>query len=243
MTIPTPSLDDMRAATANLLDDLTARGWTDRDAHAPSLLPGWTRGHVLTHLARNADGIERTVSGALRGERLDRYPHGTEGRNADIEAGATRPAAELLADLRSSADRLDTAFAAVAAAGAWQLECDDRTTGAYVGARWGEVEIHRVDLADGYSPRSWPAAFVRAKLPEVVAGLDARIAAGRAVRIEVEPAGSTVAELAGTVWTCGGGTEPDAVAGPDWAILAWALGRPDAAREAIGALPELAPWR
>ena len=26
------------------------------DIAAPSLLPGWTRGHVITHIARNADG-------------------------------------------------------------------------------------------------------------------------------------------------------------------------------------------
>ena len=32
------------------------RGLTDDAARAPSRLPGWTRGHVLTHLARNAEG-------------------------------------------------------------------------------------------------------------------------------------------------------------------------------------------
>lgn len=243
MTSPTPPLDDLRAATSALLDGLDAQGWSDQDSQAPSLLPGWTRGHVLTHIARNADGIERTVSGALRGERLARYPDGPVGRNADIAAGAIRPTAELLADVRTSAERLDAAFAAVAAADGWTLECDDRTTGQYVAARWSEVEIHRVDLAGEFSAQAWPAAFVRLKLPEVVAGLDGRIAEGHAVRIEVDPDGSTVSELGGTVWTCGAGAEPVAVTGPDWAVLAWALGRPEAARAGLAAMPELAPWR
>ena len=32
-------------------------GLTDDQAREPSLLPGWSRGHVLTHLARNADAM------------------------------------------------------------------------------------------------------------------------------------------------------------------------------------------
>lgn len=107
------ALADMRSSTAALVLGLEAERWTDADVRAPSMLPGWTRGHVLTHIARNADSIARTLSGALRGEIVARYPHGPDGRNADIEAGAGRGVTELIADVRDSADRLDRVFAAV----------------------------------------------------------------------------------------------------------------------------------
>ena len=35
----------------------TAGALTGAQVAGPSRLPGWTRGHVLTHLARNADGF------------------------------------------------------------------------------------------------------------------------------------------------------------------------------------------
>jgi hypothetical protein len=45
---------ELSTATDSLVDGIGRL--TDADARGPSLLPGWTRGHVLTHLARNADG-------------------------------------------------------------------------------------------------------------------------------------------------------------------------------------------
>ncbi len=42
----------------------------------PSLLPEWSDGHVLTHLARNADSVVRRMEGAARGELVDQYPGG-----------------------------------------------------------------------------------------------------------------------------------------------------------------------
>ena len=65
----------------------TADALTDAEAAGPSLLPGWTRGHVLTHLARNADALVGLVDGALTGVAAPMYPS-VEARAADIEAGA-----------------------------------------------------------------------------------------------------------------------------------------------------------
>ena len=62
--------------------------------------PGWTVGHVLTHLARNADSIVAGAAAAERGEVVDRYEGGGAGRDAEIEAGCGRPAAEQVADVR-----------------------------------------------------------------------------------------------------------------------------------------------
>ena len=49
---------------------------TDEDVLSPTRLPEWTVGHVLTHLARNADGHTRRLEAALRGEDVARYPGG-----------------------------------------------------------------------------------------------------------------------------------------------------------------------
>ena len=87
----------------------TAAGVTDVDARAPSLLPGWTRGHVLTHLARNADGLRNLLSWARTGIETPQYASAAE-RDAAIAAGR-RPAAELRADVEAA----DAAFAAEAA--------------------------------------------------------------------------------------------------------------------------------
>jgi maleylpyruvate isomerase len=48
-----PHLAETEAATARYLQALTVlRG---ADVRAPSLLPEWSRGHVITHVSRNAD--------------------------------------------------------------------------------------------------------------------------------------------------------------------------------------------
>ncbi len=82
--------------------DAALHGLRDEAARAPSLLPGWSVGHVLTHVARNADSVVRRLEGAARGDLLDQYPGGVEQRRADIEAGAGRPAAELVADVAAT---------------------------------------------------------------------------------------------------------------------------------------------
>ena len=77
---------DLDEATSRLVR--TADAVTDDEAAAPSLLPDWSRGHVLTHIARNADGLTLMVEAANRGEVGSQYPGGLAQRNADIEAGA-----------------------------------------------------------------------------------------------------------------------------------------------------------
>ncbi|MEU4755514.1 maleylpyruvate isomerase N-terminal domain-containing protein, partial [Micromonospora tulbaghiae] len=51
----------------------TVSGLTAADVAAPSLLPGWTRAHVLTHLARNADGFVNLLTSARTGEEIPMY--------------------------------------------------------------------------------------------------------------------------------------------------------------------------
>ena len=62
---PAATLRQINAATGQLLQ--TVAQFTDADVRAPSLLPTWSRGHVLTHLARNADGGRRLLLWARTG--------------------------------------------------------------------------------------------------------------------------------------------------------------------------------
>lgn len=234
-------LAEVRASTSALLAGLDAERWTDTDMRASSVLPGWTRGHVLTHIARNADGIATTLAGALRGEVVPRYAGGRESRDADIEAGAERGAVQLIVDVRDAAERLDRVFGAVADASGWDLTTErDHPAHSWLDARWREVEIHRADLRGNYGAADWPASFVGYLLPELAAEAGSR--AGTPLRIEVAPEDSTTTDLAGTVWTTGTAAGL-AVRGPDWALLAWLTGRPSLAEGRLSTMPDLAPWR
>src|SRR5690242_9950981 len=88
--------DQIDQATQRLLD--TARTITDPDLRVPSMLAGWTRGHVLAHLARNADGMRNVLVGVRTGQ--DRLAYASaEAREAGIEQYADRRATEHAADL------------------------------------------------------------------------------------------------------------------------------------------------
>jgi maleylpyruvate isomerase len=146
----------------------TLDGLDDASVAEPSLLPGWTVGHVTTHLARQADSVTRVLEAAARGEPAERYPGGPQQRTADIEAGAPRPAREQADDVRRTIWRLESAWASVPAEG-WAL------TGTLMGQpetvsdlpfrRWREVEVHHADLGRaGFSWDDWSEGYVRRDL-------------------------------------------------------------------------------
>ena len=54
--------DQLDLATQRLLD--AARVLPESELRAPSLLPGWSRAHVLAHVARNADAMRSLLTGA-----------------------------------------------------------------------------------------------------------------------------------------------------------------------------------
>jgi len=155
----------------------TARQVTDEQVRSPSLLPGWTIGHVLTHLARNADGHTRRLEGALRGEDVPRYPGGTPQRDRDIDEGAPRPAADIFADLESSQRGLELAWERSAAAG-WPNPELRRPTTSSPASRLEEVEMHHVDLGLGYQPADWPDDYVAWALPRLLATVPSRLRRG-----------------------------------------------------------------
>jgi maleylpyruvate isomerase len=231
-----PALEQLERATDHLLD--TAAGLTDDEVAGPSLLPGWTRAQVLTHVARNADSYTRALSGVRTGTDIPRYPS-WEARNADVEAGAGRSAADLLTDLRTSAVRLAEECAALPAEG-WAASVRSLPGGSpYPVAsvprrRLKEVLIHHVDLDAGYTPAHLPADFVRQCLDEVVGMFDGRD--------DVPPLALYAEDTDRRFVVHGGGPT---ISGPERALLAWLVGRSTGDGLDIdpdGPLPALPPW-
>lgn len=160
--------DQIDQATQRLLG--TARIITDPDLRVPSMLPGWTRGHVLAHLARNADGMRNVLVGVRTGQDRPAYAS-AEAREAGIEQDAGRRATEHAADLAGSAMALRTVARQLPDAG-WQVPVrmldgmDFFPAAELLTRRLVEVELHHCDLGAGYGPGDWPAVFADMELAE-----------------------------------------------------------------------------
>ena len=166
-----PTEDINRVADAQARFDAAIAGLTDADVRRDSALPGWTVGHILCHVARNADSHVRRTEAARRGEVAEQYPGGFEGRAAEIEAGAHRSAAALIADVRASG---------AAVLEGWRSTPDDAWDGPttdvggrdrplwqLVGRRWQELEVHVIDLDVGVTYEDWPDEFVAVWRPRL----------------------------------------------------------------------------
>ena len=160
--------DQIDQATQRLLG--TARIITDPELRLPSLLPGWTRGHVLAHVARNADGMRNVLVGVRTGQ--DRPAYASAGaREAGIEQYADRRATEHAADLAGSAMALRTVARQLPDDG-WQVPvrmldgADFFPAAELLTRRLAEVELHHCDLGTGYGPGDWPAFFADMELAE-----------------------------------------------------------------------------
>jgi maleylpyruvate isomerase len=166
MINPDDILDRLRAADDRLLVRL--KTLTDEIVRQPSRLPGWSVGHLLTHVARNADSVVRRLEGAARDEIVDQYPGGMSARAAEIEAGAGRSAAELVTDVRTAGLAVLQVAQSLPEA-AWQRLSRDSgglllPSSTVLISRIREVEVHHVDLGLGYQPADWPAEFVEETL-------------------------------------------------------------------------------
>ncbi|MFE7798361.1 maleylpyruvate isomerase family mycothiol-dependent enzyme [Nocardia sp. NPDC057440] len=234
----TVQLDTVAEATTRFLD--TARRLSDSDITGPSLLPGWTRGHVLAHLARNADSLVNLLIWARTGNETPQYAS-MHIRDADIEAGAPRPLADQLADNEAAATRWLT-LAMEAPAEAWEAIVRTRQgrpipATEVIWMRLQEVEIHHVDLAAGYQPADWPTDFVTRLLPRAAADLTKAAA--------TDPAAAPFAIHAtdtGFTATIGATAPSHTISGPATSLLAWLLGR-STGTDLIGDLPALPAWK
>lgn len=162
--------DQIDYATQRLLG--AARVIAEADLRAPSLLPGWTRAHVIAHLANGADAMRYLLIGARSGQQRSAYPS-REAREAGIEEGARLRAKDLVASLADSAMALRT-VARQLPGDAWQfpvriLDSAEFPAAGLLTRRLVEVELHHCDLAVGYGPGDWPAAFAALELAEPMA--------------------------------------------------------------------------
>ncbi|AOS64437.1 maleylpyruvate isomerase family mycothiol-dependent enzyme [Actinoalloteichus hymeniacidonis] len=212
----------------------------DADTAGPSLLPGWSRAHVLTHLARNADGLVNLLTWARTGVEHPMYPSEAD-RDADIVEGADRPAQLLDEDIRAAVERFTVAADALPA-DAWSAQITARQgvmqAQEIPWVRLREIWIHLVDLDVGTSLADVPDDQLEVLLISVVGPYQERTDV---------PSFSVVVELPdGTerTWHIGSASEdggPPPVRGTTRAVLGWLTGRHDG-HDLLGTLPELPGW-
>lgn len=220
-------LVSVREATDRLL---TAAAKQDNASVAePSRLPGWSRGHVLAHLARNADALVNVLEGRPM------YVSATA-RDADIDRDAPRLLDVQLTDVRESAARFQDTGAAPAD---WSRTVELRNGVTDAAARvpfrrWVEVELHHVDLGIGYELEDLPTEFVEREIHFL------------AQRFTGHPDVPPTRLTDGTrAWSTGraAGAPEVTVRGPASDLLGWLAGRRDGSGLSAegGTLPSLPP--
>ena len=202
------------------------------DVAAPSLCEGWHRGHVITHVARNAEAIGRLASWAVTGQRQDMYPGGSGARDAEIEAGAPRDLPAQLADLTRTAEDLEPALEALSGPllaarvemrGGYEVPATRLTF-----LRLREVVFHHVDLDAGFGFDDVEADLLR----ELVRDAVDRLALGS------RPPAMTLEANEGDSWTVGDGTTT--VTGSLAGLMLWLARRDESGVSSrTGELPSL----
>jgi maleylpyruvate isomerase len=219
------------------LDDEWARaagGLDEPGLRAPSALPGWTRAHVLTHVARNADGLRNLLIWANTGVETPMYAS-PEARDTEIEAGASRGAADILADFVASATRFEQ-YAAALPDDAWPREVRNRqgapVTGVVVARmRLSELTVHLADLGSGDDLDRVLALLgplAEDVVQHAITSRGAHLPALRLVAGEFE-------------WTTTGAAPGATVRGSCGELLAWLTGRSDGAA-LDGDVPRIPAW-
>jgi maleylpyruvate isomerase len=240
MAAPAAWLELMRQGEAFVLAEVAALD--DTAFAAPSALPGWSRAHVVAHLARNADALCNLFDWARTGIETPMYPS-VEARARGIEESATQTPDALRSDLTDASARF-VAAADGLPEGAWDAPVRTASNRAITATevpwmRVRETWVHAVDLDAGRAFEELPVSAIDGLIEEVAGGLArrddcppvvVRCDDGRTWRLGTAPAGAAEVE----------GSAP--------AILAWLLGRtPPPSLRAVsagagGGLPDLPPW-
>jgi maleylpyruvate isomerase len=227
---PEQTLGWTRDGTERLLTDLA--GLSDAELGAPTALPGWNRRSLLAHVAANADALRNLVYWARTGEERRMYTS-TAQRDADIAAGALRPAGELRAWVAGSAAALADDFDRLGDSSAWDATVITaqgltRSASEIPWMRVREVYIHAVDLAAGTSFSDLPAGFLAALLGDVTTRRSAKGGG---------PALALAASDTGGRWEVAGTGTPVPVTGALAALAAYLTGRPAPDLSSAPALP------
>jgi maleylpyruvate isomerase len=160
---------DVRAAHGRFVAAVS--GLSPDELTAPTALPGWTRAHVIAHVADGGRAFAILTEAALRGETVSLFPGGVTERNERIEKLAVSP--ELMTHLSDGIARLEAAWEVCGPADwARPVRFRDGDLAGTVYARWREVWIHLVDCAVGVTPADWPVSlaahaldFLRTRVP------------------------------------------------------------------------------
>ena len=231
-------MDEKTAAVVAALADATNRlvrtvdAMTDEQYAEPSLLPDWTRAHVVAHLALNAEGLGGAVHGRNIGEPVPVYAS-SEARDADIEEAAALSPSDLRERLLAGAGLLADAIAHVSDEG-WEDDVErvpgglHFTVASIPARRRTEVEIHHADLGLAYSSADWPGDFCAA-LVQVMAA-----------RLQDRDEGFTVVatDLHRSWDVAGGGPEVTGTGGD----LGWWLSGRGGEDRLDGDVPEIGEW-
>ncbi|UVS80179.1 mycothiol-dependent maleylpyruvate isomerase [Actinokineospora sp. UTMC 2448] len=227
------ALAAVREATGPLVAAVS--GLTQRDLAGPSLLPGWTRGHVVSHLARNADALVNLLTWTRTGIEHPAYPSRAD-RDADIADGSDRMARVQREDLIAAGERF-LHEAARMDPDAWSATLTHPSGRPMTAAeipelRLFEIWVHLVDLDAGPDFTTVDPAHLDLLLEVATRG---RRADDGPVTLAVElPDGRQASfRLAGSA--------ARTVAGPAAAVLGWLTGR-GPATGLTGEPPELGPW-
>ncbi|MHA6619410.1 maleylpyruvate isomerase family mycothiol-dependent enzyme [Pseudonocardia sp. DLS-67] len=207
----------------------------DDALRAPSALPGWSRAHVVAHVARNAEALIRLATWARTGVESPMYPS-REHRAAEIETSAQSSVDVLRAELTGTAEELDAALAALDGT-TWKAEVRSALGRPIPAAeipwmRVREVWLHAVDLDAGVAVADVAPDVVDTLLDDSTGTLSAA-------------EGCPAAVLAPTdrerTWALGPASgDPVQVRGEAAQVLGWLVGRSGAV-EAVAADGTLAP--
>jgi maleylpyruvate isomerase len=241
MGAPTAHIDLLRRGEAFLFDQLA--GLDDTDLAQPCRLPGWSRSHLVAHLARNADALGNLFDWACTGVEHPMYTS-AEQRAEGIEASARQDAPALRADLDAASARLVATVDSLPAE-AWDAPVRTARGRAITAAEvpWMRIReswVHAIDLGTGASLADAPGEVVDALLDEVAGGL-----AGR------DDCPSMVLAVTGgsRSWVAGPSAEAVEVVevtGTAGDLLGWLIGRADGegltTSPATTPLPTAPPW-
>jgi maleylpyruvate isomerase len=184
---------------------------------APSSLPNWSRAHVLSHLARNADGHRNLLLGARSKQIVWMYTSQAM-RDADVHFGAMRPSEVVVEDVLASSrnfvvDVRTTPNDVLSGTAVFSRVSDDGPRiplADVLQIRLSELEIHHVDLHWHYTFANTPSELI-----EMFIG---RFHSAR-TNLQMDPL-SLVATDLGRRWIAEADGAP-VVSGPGYALLGW----------------------
>lgn len=142
----------------------TVDALTEDDYAAPSLLPGWTRAHVVAHVALNGLSLAAVIDGLVHGHPVPMYESDAQ-RDSDIEELSAAEASELRERHLTATTEFSDAVAQMDDTH-WPGRIDRLPGGpawpmvTVVPTRRRELEIHHVDLGTSYTRDDWPEDFV-----------------------------------------------------------------------------------